>query len=519
MTSALPTLLASVLACDGSVHPGAADDVTPPFDLVPVESWEGAALPPGTPPPRAQPGVAIGDVDGDGWLDALLAYAGGSLGLRNDGTGRLVAGAGITLDGGPFPPAYAVSLGDLDGDGDLDGVLGRWGGQDDLLLWNDGTGRFTSAVLPDSAGATSTTTLADLDGDGDLDLARATAATFMVFEDILRGRQRGDPNTLHRNDGAGVFTRVVDAFPPGTEDGMTFQLSPLDADADGDLDLYVANDAGPFVAPNFLLLNDGGGRFARAEACDCEVSMLAMGAAVGDANQDGVPDLYLTNVGPTYLLQGTGDGGFVDVSAASGARIPATPESMISWGTAFVDLDADRDEDLVVTFGYGGDGKRVDVLDPTWVQGAEEPDQVLRSDGAGGFSRAAVPSFGDPSATRVVAVGDLDRDGDPDLLTAGKHFLRQWRNDGGHPGRLTVRLHGRRDNPHGIGARLDATLGGVTRTSWMLPSVTGGTSAPEVYLGLGDGDVLDALVVTWPDGTRSERTEVSAGALDLVQGE
>jgi hypothetical protein len=518
MVTGIPTLFAGLLACGGT-DDRKAGDAAPDFDLVLVDSWEGAALPLGTPPRHALPGVAIGDLDGDGWLDAMLAYAGGSLGLRNDGAGRLVAGAGISLDGGPFPPAYAVSLGDLDEDGDLDGVLGRWGALDDLLLWNDGAGRFTSAVLADSAGATFTTTVADLDGDGDLDLARAAGATFMVYEDILAGVQRGDPNTLHRNDGGGVFTRVADAFPPGTEDGMTFQLAPLDADEDGDLDLYVANDAGPFVAPNLLLVNDGTGHFARAEGCDCEVSMLAMGAAVGDANQDGRPDLYLTNVGPTYLLEGTGTGSFVDTSVATGARIPATPESMISWGTAFVDLDADRDDDLVVTFGYGGDGKRVEVLEPTWVQGAEEPDQVLQSDGHGGYTRAAVPSFGDPSATRVVAVGDLDRDGDPDLLTAGKHFLRQWRNEGGYPGRLTVRLHGRHDNPHGIGARLESTLDGVRRTSWMLPSVTGGTSAPEVYLGLADGDVLDSLVVTWPDGTRTERTQVPSGTLDLVQGE
>ena len=518
MTTGIAMVLAGLSACGGTDGPK-AQDAAPPFDLVPVESWEGAALPPGTPPSHAQPGIAIGDLDGDGWLDALLAYAGGSLGFRNDGMGRLVAGGGITLDGGPFPPAYAVSLGDLDGDGDLDGVLGRWGGLDDLLLWNDGAGHFRSAVLADSAGATFTTTLADLDGDGDLDVARATGATFMMYEDILAGVQRGDPNTLDRNDGGGVFTRVVDAFPPGTEDGMTFQLAPLDVDEDGDLDLYVANDAGPFVAPNMLLLNDGTGRFARAEGCDCEVSMLAMGAAVGDANQDGRPDLYLTNVGPTYLLEGTGGASFVDTSLATGARIPATAESMISWGTAFVDLDADRDDDLVVTFGYGGDGKSLEILDPTWVQGVEQPDQVLRSDGEGGYVRAAVPSFHDPAATRAMAVGDLDRDGDPDLLTAGKHFLRQWRNEGGFPGRLTVRLHGRRDNPHGIGARLESTVGGVTRTSWMFPSVTGGTSAPEVYLGLGDGDVLDSLVVTWPDGTRTERTQVPAGTLDLVQGE
>ncbi|MEN9787324.1 MAG: hypothetical protein RLZZ299_2588 [Pseudomonadota bacterium] len=518
MTWFASAMLGGLAACTDGVGKG-QEEATPAFDLVEVEVWEGDSLPPGEPPRHALAGVAIGDLDGDGWLDALMAYAGGSFGLRNDGAGRLIAGGGFTLDGGPFPPAYAVSLGDLDGDGDLDGVLGRWGGLDDLLLWNDGGGRFLSEVLPDSGGATFTTTLADLDGDGDLDLARATGATFMVFDDILAGRQRGDPNTLHRNDGGGVFTPVPDAFPPGTEDGMTFQLSPLDADEDGDLDLYVANDAGPFVEPNLLLRNDGTGHFTRANDCECEVSMLAMGAAVGDANQDGRPDLYLTNVGPTYLLQGTGDGAFVDTSLVSGAGIPATPDSMISWGTAFVDLDADRDEDLVVTFGYGGDGKRLDVLDPTWVQGPAQPDRVLLSDGEGGFSRAPVPSFGDPSVTRAVAVGDLDRDGDPDLLTAGKHFLRQWRNEGGHRGRLTVRLHGRRDNPHGIGARLESTQAGVTRTSWMLPSVTGGTSAPEVYLGLGAAETLDALVVTWPDGSRSEREQVPAGVLDLVQGD
>jgi hypothetical protein len=141
------------------------------------------------------------------------------------------------------------------------------------------------------------------------------------------------------------------------------------------------------------------------------------------------------------------------------------------------------------------------------------------SDGLGTFARAPAPSFVDPGRTRAVAVGDLDRDGRPDVLTAGKHFLRQWRNVGGFEPGVTLRLQGEPANPHGLGARIDITIDGVTRTTWAWPSTTASSSAPEWYLGLADRDRADRIVITWPDGAVTEAEDVPRGEFLMARGE
>ena len=513
-------LLVLLGACEDagdSVAPDTALDPLLPVDAPAITltaEWLQEDLPQGSLAAGAQPGVALGDLDGDGWLDALLAYAGGSLGLRNDGAGGLVADASITVDGAAPPAAEGVALGDLDGDGDLDAVFARWGAED-LVLLNDGLARFTSTPIAGSGGATFTPTLADLDGDGDLDLALAAGSASLSFDDIVHGDATGDPNLVYRNDG-GAFTLVPDALPEVGTIGITFALAAVDADDDGDIDLYSANDAGPYITPNHLLLNDGTGRFTDSGDPGSTLTMFSMGVAVGDANQDGLVDLFITNVGPPRLLVNLGGGEFAEASAAMGADIPATPESLISWGTAFVDLDADLDQDLVVAFGFGGDQQKLDAVDPAYTQSEAQPDQVLLSNGAAHYERADI-GFADPGRTRAVAVGDLDRDGRPDLVTAGKHFLRQWKTSGGADAGITLRLHGSDGNTAGIGAKVEVEVLGRVATTWALPGTTGSSSAPEWYLGVHGEAAADRLRVVWPDGTESVLDEVPAGPLDVWQ--
>lgn len=480
------------------------------LDVEEVYALEEADMPARADLSHTVQGVGVGDLDGDGWLDAIVAWAGGSFGMRNDGAGLLVLDDAMTTDGGPLSPAVSVSVGDLDGDGDLDAVLSGWAG-DSELLWNDGTGRFTVEPIPGTAGATYATALGDADGDGDLDVFVSAAETDMTYEDIVAGNQRGNPNLLLLQSDDHRFSVATDALPADTIEGLTLHSAWLDADADGDLDVYVANDGGPYVDRNHLLLNDGHARFTDATDCFCDMAMFSMGAAVGDANQDGRPDLYVTDVGSPNLLVNLGDGGFVDATLASGAEIPPTPESMVSWGTAFVDLDADADPDLVVTFGQSG--KNFDAADLDWEDGPDQPSQILLSDGAGRFSRAPAPGFADPSRTRALAIGDLDRDGRPDILTVGKYFYRQWRTTGGCAPGVTLQLAGR----NAIGARVEATVAGRVSTSWNLPSTTSSSSAEEVYVGFGGASGAERIVVTWPGGAETVLEDVRPGVMRLDQ--
>lgn len=495
-------------AAGGDSGEGAA---CPLPDMTLVGSWEQAELPARADTKHTMQGVALGDLDGDGWLDALVAWGGGSFGLRNDGAGALVIDEAITGAEGPLSPAIAVALSDLDGDGDLDGMLGGW---TDLVevLWNDGAGRFTVEPVAGTLVDTFSIGFGDADGDGDLDAFVSAASDHMNFEEISTGLLVGDPNLLLLQDAAHHFTVAAGALPEDTLDGMTLHTAWLDAEGDGDLDLYVGNDAGPYIDPNLLLENDGAGHFSRRSDCGCEVAMFTMGVGVGDANQDGLPDLFATDVGPPALLQNLGGMAFADVTLASGANIPASPESMVSWGTAFVDLDQDMDQDIVVTFGQSG--QNFDAASAEGEDGPTQPDQILLSDGVGGYSRAPAPGFQDGARTRAMAVGDLDRDGVPDLVTTGKYFLRQWRGVGSCAPGVTLRLSG----SNLVGAKAEVTVGGVTRTTWHLPSTAASSNADELYLGFGGAPTAESIRLTWPGGAVTELFDVAAGGLiDLAQ--
>ncbi|HET6201352.1 MAG TPA: VCBS repeat-containing protein, partial [Planctomycetota bacterium] len=399
--------------------------------------------------------VALGDVDGDGDLDAFVG---------NEYSNRLYlnGGTGVFTDVTPtnlpslISGGYSVALGDVDGDGDLDAFVGY--GFGNFLYLNGGTGTFTTAPatnVPYTANVTAGVALGDVDGDGDLD---ALLGRHSVF---------GYPNRLFMNNGAGIFTDVSATNLPYVLD-YTRAVALRDVDGDGDLDAFVGNDG-----QDRLHLNGGTGVFTEATATNLPVLLDDTRAvALGDVDGDGDFDAVIGNGGQDRLYLNSGTGVFSDATAANlPARLDPTE------GVALGDLDGDGDLDLVVA-------------------NDDEQNRLQLNDGGGGFTDVTdivgpdLPVVLDP--TTAVALGDVDGDGDLDAFVGNASFPVGALN--------RLYLNG------GAGVFADAT-------ATNLPSFFGGTQAVALGDMDGDGD-LDAFVgnaAGYPSGGQS-RLFLNGGA-------
>ncbi|HSM13960.1 MAG TPA: CRTAC1 family protein, partial [Thermoanaerobaculia bacterium] len=474
-------------------------------------------------------GAAFGDFDLDGDDDLFLVAAGGSLDLPPGE--RAPSGLWENLGDGRFRPfagfpelrilGMAAAWGDADGDGRDDLAVSGYGAL--RLFLNRGERFEADAAFPSPPGYWSGLAWGDYDRDGDLDLY---VCGYVRYREDAGDRDRtskqfgtearytlnpasyeAERNLLLENDGGGRFTDVAERLGVANPGGRSLAAVWHDFDGDGRPDLYVAND----ISDNALYLQRDDGFEDASHAARVADYRGAMGLAVGDWNRDGDDDLFITHwlaqENALYdsrraELEAGGESGatpvFMDLSAALGLGQIALP--MVGWGTEFADFDGDGWLDLAVANGstleLDGDPPRLEPQRPflLWNRHGERFVDLA----------PAAPALAEPRVGRGLAVADVDRDGDLDLLIVhhdgGAQLLR---NDlqSGHWLEVDLRDRPRRggETASAEGAAAVARAGGVA----LRRTLVGGASylsqsSRTLHFGLGDATAVESVEVTWP---------------------
>jgi enediyne biosynthesis protein E4 len=481
-------------------------------------------------------GVAAFDFDGDGWVD-LFFVNGADLAQGKPGSGHrlyrnlggmkfadVTARSGVK-GAGDFGTGAAV--GDFDNDGRPDLYVTGFGAN--RLLQNAGEGVFrnvTELAGVGGGGWSSSAGFVDYDRDGDLDLYVVRYLEFDLKDKPHCGFKKpgyrmycdprmfdGKPDLLYRNNGDGTFTDVSRAARIANPAGKGLGLAVGDIDNDGWPDLYIANDG----VRNFLYHNQRDGSFIDI-AYGAGVGFdgngkpqAGMGTEIADYDDDGLPDIFVTNFADELntLYRNLGGLLFEDITEKAGMGSGLRP---LGFGTRLFDFDNDGDLDIHVTNGHVIDNVQLYHPQQTYMQA----DLLYENVGGGRFkdiTASAGPAFAVKHVGRGSAVADFDNDGDLDIVISNlraRPYL--FRND------TASRAHWLSLDISTPGARITLTAAGRKQHRYAT-TVNSYLSSSEsrVHFGLGTESKATRIEIQWPDGTTHVMTDVAADRVIKVE--
>jgi hypothetical protein len=499
--------------------------------------------------------VAVGDYDNDGYDDLFMTDS--EVGKPNhlfhnngDLTFTDVAEqAGVAGGNDPSSIVSDAIWFDYDNDGLPDLLVARFGTP--ILYHNEGHGKFRDVTAGSGLtrfGNTIAVIAFDFDNDGYLDLLFGNYFQPVnllslkephVLPNNLDGATNGGGVTLWRNTGHGSFQDVTEKAGLGKITGWTLDVGHGDFNNNGLQDIYVACDFGT----DHVFLNNGDGTFREVtEKATGWDTKKGMNVDVADYNNDGLLDIYVTNIYDDYmkecamLWQNLGDGTFVDVSSDVGVC-----DTGWGWAAKFADFDNDGWQDLFVVNGLRSAGSDnylpvllpmlttpgidfsdvnnwPDIGDRSW--SGYQRKRFFHNQGNATFQEiGATVGVNNDRDGRGIAIIDIDNDGRLDIVqTNANQAPILYHNVSGNVGNwVELKLMGTKSNRDGIGARVQLQAGGLTQIR-ELDGGNGyaGQSMHRVHFGIGASNKIDALRIRWPSG-RVEIFDVPINTFTSVQ--